>query len=72
MVQLDAADLEALDEAAREQGLSRAAVARQAITQALAERRRTRELDEVVEAYATRAPEALSQPRAALRKAWPD
>lgn len=71
MVQLDAADIEALDEAARESGMSRAALARQAICAALTERRRARELDAVVEAYTAKPPESLSQSRAASRKVWP-
>lgn len=72
MIQLDGHDLVALDNAAGEEGVSRAAFAREAIRAALAERRRAEELARTVAAYRDRPPESLVVSRARLRRVWPE
>lgn len=73
MIQLDPATLAELDDAAREASLSRSALARRAIETALAERRRVRELQQVVDSFRRRPQEEeLLAPKPARRRAWPD
>lgn len=73
MIQLDEATLAELDEVAREASLSRSALARQAIEGALAERRRRRELQRVVDSFRRMPQEKdVIAPKAASRRAWPD
>lgn len=61
-----------IDEVADSEGASRAALVRDAIATALAERRRRQGLQAVVDSYATTPPEALTLPKRALRAAWPE
>ncbi|MGH7698472.1 MAG: hypothetical protein ACRENV_07340 [Candidatus Dormibacteria bacterium] len=72
MIQIDEDVLALMDDAAATDGISRAALARQAITSALAERRRLRELQGVVDSYAAAPPEDLSLPGRTLQEAWPE
>lgn len=72
MIQLDAVTLAELDEAAGEASISRSALARRAIEEALAQWRRRRELDRVVDSFRRRPQEEnLIAPRAVRRRAWP-
>ena len=71
IIQLDEETLSQLDEAAGEGSESRAGFVRHAIQLALAERRRRRELDRIVESFTTVPPEDLTPAKAAVRKAWP-
>ena len=72
MIQLDHETLAELDEAAGEASMSRSALARRAIEAALAERRRQRELQQVIESFVRRPQEReLLMPKAAARRAWP-
>jgi metal-responsive CopG/Arc/MetJ family transcriptional regulator len=73
IIQIEDAALEELDSAAEEERVSRAAFVREAIVMALAERRRRRELQEIVDSY-TRDPQEkdLLIPKDALRRAWPE
>lgn len=72
MVQLESDCLRALDEAAEAEGVSRAALARRAIHECLAERRRRAELQRVIDVLAADPPEDLALPRSRLQDAWPD
>lgn len=72
IIQVGEATLAELDEAAREEAESRAGFARRAIEAALAERRRRRELQHVVDSFGKRPPEDLTASKEAIRRAWPD
>ena len=71
MIQLPSDSLSELDEAAREAGRSRAAFAREAIEAAIAEHRRQRELQQVIESFRASPPEDLTAPKRTIRAAWP-
>lgn len=72
IIQVEDETLAELDEAAREEAESRASFARRAIEAALAERRRRRELQQVVDSFRSRPPEDLTPSKPAVRRAWPD
>jgi len=73
IIQLDEADLRELDAEAKSERTSRAAFVREAVLQAIAERRRKRELQEIVDSYAEKPQEAdLIPPLEAIRQAWPE
>ncbi len=72
IIQVEDDTLTELDEAAREEAESRASFARRAIEGALAERRRRRELEQVVQSFRRRPPEDLTGSKQAVRRAWPD
>lgn len=72
IIQIEDDVLEELDEAAHEGAESRASFARRVIEAALAERRRRRELQRVVDSFRRRPPEDLTASKAAVRRAWPD
>ncbi len=72
IVQLDDDLLSSLDRAAEADGVSRAAEVREAISWAMAERRRRAELDAVVSSYRDRPPEDLTLPPEFVQAAWPD
>ncbi len=72
IIQVEEETLAELDRAADEEDESRARFARRAIEAALAERRRRRELQQVVDSFQTRPPEDLTASRGAIRRAWPD
>lgn len=71
MIQMDEGQLNELALAAGEEKISRAEFARSAIARSLAERRRRKELQAVIEAYQVEPPENLTLPKSAVRKAWP-
>ena len=72
IIQIDDEALAELDEAADEEEESRASFARRAIESALAERRRKRDLQRVVDSFRKKPPEEMTASKAALRRAWPD
>lgn len=72
IIQVEDDTLAELDEAAHEGAESRASFARRAIEAALAERRRRRELQRVVDSFRRRSPEDLTSSKRAVRRAWPD
>lgn len=72
MIQLPAESLSELDDAAQESRMSRAAFARAAIEEALADRRRRAELQQVIDAFTQSPPDDLAVPKRALRAAWPE
>jgi hypothetical protein len=72
MIQLTADSIAELDDAARENRQSRAAFTRATIEAALAERRRQKELQQVIDAFRTEPPEDLTVPKRTVRAAWPD
>jgi metal-responsive CopG/Arc/MetJ family transcriptional regulator len=73
IIQIEDAALAELDDAASEERLSRAAFIREAVAMALAERRRRREIQEVIDSYTEHPQEKdLILPKEALRRAWPE
>ncbi len=72
IIQVDEAILEELDRAAQDEAESRAGFVRRALEAALAERRRRRELERVVDSFRRRPPEDLTASKRAIRRAWPD
>ena len=72
IIQIEDDTLAELDLAAHEGAESRARFARRAIETALAERRRQRELQRVVDSFRKRPPEDLIVSKPAIRRAWPD
>ena len=71
IIQVEREELGELDEVAAEDATSRAAVVRQAIALFLGERRRSRELGDVVGSYEEQPPEDLLPAPEAQRRAWP-
>lgn len=72
IIQVETDTLAELDEASAEGSESRASFARRAIDTALAERRRRRELLQVVTSFQERPPEDLTVAKPAVQRAWPD
>lgn len=71
IIQVEEDTLAELDDAARETAESRAAFARRAIESALAERRRSRELGQVIKSFRKRPAEDMTPAKAVTRRAWP-
>jgi metal-responsive CopG/Arc/MetJ family transcriptional regulator len=72
IIQVEEDTLAELDDAAHAAAESRASFARRAIESALAERRRSRELGQVIESFRKRPAEDIVASKAAVRRAWPD
>jgi len=73
IIQIEDAALAELDDAVREEGRSRAAFIREAVVMALAERRRRREIQQVIDSYKAKpAEDDLFLPREAIRRACPE
>jgi metal-responsive CopG/Arc/MetJ family transcriptional regulator len=72
IIQVEEETLAELDEAARDEAVSRAGFARRAIESALAERRRRKELERVIDSFRKRPAEDLTPSKKAIRRAWPD
>lgn len=71
IIQLEDETLAELDDAAEATDESRAAFIRRAVEDALAERRRRRELERFVASYRKKPPEDLTVSKQAIRRAWP-
>lgn len=71
IIQIPDGTLKELDEAAKESG-SRSSFVRQAIEAFLAERRRSRELQEVARSFQRQPQEDLTTPKSKVRRAWPE
>ena len=73
IIQVEEDLLDELDAAAREDQTSRSAFVRDSIVLTLAERRRLRELQQVVDSYRQQPQEPdLVVPAASRRRTWPD
>lgn len=72
IVQVEADTVAELDQAAKENRMSRAAFVRASIEAVLAEGRRRKELKQVVESYTAFPPEDLTLSRETLRTVWPE
>lgn len=72
IVQMEMESLSELDQAARESHMSRAAFVRAAVEAVLAERRRRKELKQVIDSYRASSPEDLTVSKETLRAVWPE
>jgi len=72
IVQMERDSLSELDRAASESHMSRAAFVRAAVEMVLAEGRRRKELQQVVDSYRASPPEDFSVSQELLRAAWPE
>lgn len=73
IIQLDEESLSELDEAAEQDGESRAALVRAALDGYLAQRKRRRDLRRTIESFRRRPQDDdLVAPKRAARAAWPD
>lgn len=72
IIQMEPDSLSELDRAARESHMSRAAFVRAAVEAALAEGRRRKELNQVVDSYRSRPQEDFTVSGESLRSIWPE
>lgn len=71
-MQMEPESLSALDEAARESNMSRAAFVRAAVEAVLSEARRRKELKQVADSYRERPQEDFTVSRESLLAIWPE
>lgn len=72
IVQMEPEALSELDQAARESHMSRAGFVRAAVEAVLAEKRRRKELKQVVDSYRAHPQEDFTVSQESLRSIWPE